>query len=143
VNYNELTRRYFATAPCAGVLAPANREAGTAAAAQRLGRGAAGSRAHGTWVQFDVQLATLPAALSGVELPRQIAAARFLAYGCPHTIAVAAWLAERAAGTGAHPRLPDPVQRLAEHFAVPVEKLGRLLIIEDAWVAAVTAALEC
>jgi hypothetical protein len=31
---------------------------------------------------------------------------------------------------------------LSQRFAVPVEKRGRLLIIEDAWVAAVTAALQ-
>ena len=29
------------------------------------------------------------------------------------------------------------MQHLRERFAVPVEKLGRLLIIEDAWMAAV------
>jgi len=34
------------------------------------------------------------------------------------------------------------VQDLSERFAVPVEKRGRLLIIEDAWVAAVNAALQ-
>ncbi len=40
MKYNELTRRYFHAAPCAGVLAGGF-------------RGSAGSRARGTWVQFD------------------------------------------------------------------------------------------
>jgi NifU-like protein involved in Fe-S cluster formation len=122
VNYNEATLRYFETAPGVGVLGGP----GTF-------RGAAGSRAHGTWVQFDLQLN------SGV-----IQAARFLAFGCPHTIAVSAWVAEQAAGQEVRTALPETVQQLSERFAVPVEKRGRLLIVEDAWIAAARAArLAC
>ena len=77
-------------------------------------------------MQFDLQLS------AGV-----IQAARFLAFGCPHTIAVSAWIAEQAAGLPLRPALPESVQQLSERFAVPVEKRGRLLIIEDAWLAAV------
>jgi NifU-like protein involved in Fe-S cluster formation len=114
VNYSELTLHYFETAPGAGVL-------------EALGtlRGAAGSRAQGTWVQFDVQLS------AGL-----IKAARFLAFACPHTIAVSAWVVEQAAGRAAQAALPESVQALSERFAVPVEKRGRLLIIEDAWLNA-------
>jgi NifU-like protein involved in Fe-S cluster formation len=120
VNYSELTRQYFETAAGAGVLeAPGTR------------RGAAGSRAHGTWVQFDVQV------VSGV-----VQAARFLAFGCPHTIAVAAWVVEHAIGHEVRAALPETVTQLGERFAVPVEKRGRLLTIEDAWVNAVTACCE-
>jgi NifU-like protein involved in Fe-S cluster formation len=121
MNYNEATLRYFETAPGAGVLS----SPGTS-------RGAAGSRAHGTWVQFDVRVT------SGV-----VQAARFLAFGCPHTIAVSAWVVEQAAGQQVRAALPESVQQLSERFAVPVEKLGRLLIIEDAWIAAVRAAGHC
>jgi NifU-like protein involved in Fe-S cluster formation len=121
MNYNEATQHYFEAAPGAGVLSGP----GTF-------RGAAGSRAHGTWVQFDVRV-TL-----GV-----IQAARFLAFGCPHTIAVSAWVAERAAGQEVRAALPESVQQLSQRFSVPVEKLGRLLIIEDAWMAAVGAGLQC
>ena len=128
MNYNEATQRYFETAPGAGVLGGP----GTF-------RGAAGSRAHGTWVQFDVQ------ANAGV-----IQTARFLAFGCPHTIAVSAWVAEQAAGQELRAALPETVQQLSDRFAVPVEKRGRLLIVEDAWIAAIRgalvhcgAALEC
>jgi NifU-like protein involved in Fe-S cluster formation len=120
VNYSEMTLRYFETAPGVGVLS------GPAAF-----RGAAGSRDQGTWVQFDVQVG------SGV-----IQDARFLAFACPHTIAVAAWVVERAVGQAARPMLPESVEDLSRRFAVPVEKRGRLLIIEDAWLAALMLALQ-
>jgi NifU-like protein involved in Fe-S cluster formation len=120
VNYSELTLRYFETAAGAGVLTGPNAV-----------RGAAGSRAQGTWVQFDVQV--------GEGL---IQAARFLAFGCPHTIAVSAWVAEHAIGRPVLAALPESVQDLSERFAVPIEKRGRLLIIEDAWIAALMVAVQ-
>ncbi len=118
MKYSELTLRYFDSAPGAGVLSGAG-----------AFRGAAGSRGRGTWVQFDLQVT------SGT-----IQAARFQALGCPHTIAVAAWVVERAIGGGIRTTLPETVEDLSERFAVPVEKRGRLLIIEDAWAAATGAA---
>jgi len=69
-------------------------------------------------------------------------AARFLAFGCPHTIAVAAWLAEQAPGQPLRLALPESVHALSARFAVPTPKLGRLLIVEDAWIAAVRGALH-
>jgi NifU-like protein involved in Fe-S cluster formation len=93
-------------------------------------RGSAGNRERGTWVQFDIQV------LAGRCLD-----ARFLAFGCPHTIAVAAWVAEQVSGTTLRAALPEPVAALAQRFAVPAEKLGRLLIVEDAWGAAAHKAL--
>ncbi len=65
-----------------------------------------------------------------------------MAFACPHVIAVSAWLAEQAVGRPVQPRLPESVQALRERFAVPVEKMGRLLIIEDAWLAAVLPAID-
>jgi hypothetical protein len=125
VKYNDLTRRYFESAAGAGVLAaPGTR------------RGAAGSRAQGTWVQFDVQVDTN-------SRDGAVQAVRFLAFACPHVIAVSAWVAEQAVGHAARAQLPDGVQSLRERFGVPVEKLGRLLIVEDAWIAAVAGFLQC
>jgi NifU-like protein involved in Fe-S cluster formation len=118
VTYSELTQRYFESAAGAGVLS-----------GKDVHRGVAGARAQGTWVQFDVQL------ISGI-----IQAARFLAFGCPHTIAVSAWVAEQAVGSAARAALPESVLQLSERFEVPVEKRGRLLIIEDAWAAAMAGA---
>lgn len=119
MKYSELTLHYFETAAAAGVLTGPD-----------VYRGAAGNRAHGTWVQFDLQVTR-----GGIQ------AARFLAFGCPHTIAVSAWVAEHAGGPVIRAALPGGVQELSERFAVPPEKRGRLLIIEDAWVAAVSGAL--
>jgi NifU-like protein involved in Fe-S cluster formation len=121
MNYNEVTLAYFENTPSAGVLLGP----GTL-------RGAAGDRAHGTWVQFDLQVDA-----------GTVQAARFLAFGCPHTIAVAAWVAEHAPGGELRPALPESVAQLSERFAVPVEKRGRLLIIEDAWLACVRRGDPC
>ena len=120
MNYSELTQRYFEAAAGVGVLIGPD-----------VYRGAAGSRAQGTWVQFDVQ------SNAGI-----IQTARFLAFGCPHTIAVSAWVTEHGVGPAARAALPEGVQQLSERFGVPLEKRGRLLIIEDAWVAAVAGALQ-
>ncbi len=122
MNYNQMTRRYFDSAACAGVLEGPD-----------TFRGSAGNRAQGTWVQFDVQVETS-------RRPGAIRAARFLAFGCPHVIAVSAWLAEQAAGRDLIARLPESLSSLRERFGVPVEKLGRLLTVEDAWICALGAA---
>lgn len=120
MNYNELTHRYFTTAASAGELTGPG-----------VFRGAAGNREQGTWVQFDLQIQR-----------GAVAAARFLAFACPHTVAVSAWLAEQAVGKPLRRGLPESVQALQERFAVPVEKTGRLLIIEDAWLAAAVPAID-
>jgi NifU-like protein involved in Fe-S cluster formation len=130
MNYNDLTRRHFESPDHAGVLAgPAVRLESPAEAGVR--RGAAGSEAQGTWVQFDVQI--------GSSQGETIDRVRFLAYGCPHVIAVSDWIAQQAVGREAKPALPESVQSLRERFDVPTEKLGRLLIVEDAWIAAVSS----
>jgi hypothetical protein len=120
MNYNDLTRRYFESAANAGELKGPD-----------VFRGAAGNREQGTWVQFDLQISA-----------GAVSAARFLAFACPHTIAVAAWLAESAVGRPVEPRLPLGIPELRDRFAVPVEKMGRLLIVEDAWLAAAVPALD-
>ena len=124
--YNELTRLHFETAAHAGELSvgPARRDA-----TATLRRGTAGQRATGTWVQFDVRIESR----GGVQ---SVADARFLAFGCPHVVAIADWLAAQAVGRAAVPELPESVHALARRFAVPVAKLGRLLVVEDAWNAA-------
>jgi hypothetical protein len=120
MKYNAATLQYFETAPHCGVLTGVG-----------VFRGAAGERTQGTWVQFDVKLKY------GV-----IESACFLAFACPHTIAISAWVAEQAAGRRPTAALPESAHSLLQRFAVPVEKLGRLLIVEDAWAAAIRASLE-
>jgi hypothetical protein len=134
LNYSELTRQYFETAAGAGVLTGAG-----------VGRGSAGSREQGTWVQFDVRVGPQANPVEqGAEghIAACVQAARFLAFGCPHTIAVSAWIAEQAIGREPAAALPENVHRLAQRFDVPTPKLGRLLMVEDAWVAAVIAAMQ-
>ena len=114
MRYNEITRRYFEAAPGAGILVGEN-----------VRRGTAGNRERGTWVQFDLQAAT------------EVTAARFLCFGCPHTIAICAWVADTAPGRPLVAALAEDVRTLSARFGVPEEKMGRLLVIEDAWVAAV------
>ena len=122
MTYNEVTRRYFEHPARSGTLEGPD-----------CYRGAAGSRSAGTWVQFDVRLER-----SGA-LPR-VGEARFLAFGCPHVIAAAGLVAEEGAGATPEPRLPHGVHALRERLEAPVEKLGRLFVVEDAWIAALRAA---
>ncbi len=83
--------------------------------------GTAGRREHGTEVVFHI----------GIDDGR-IGEITFQAFGCPHTIAACSVLTERLTG------LPvvalDDVQpaELAASLDLPVEKTGRMLIIEDA-----------
>ncbi len=62
--------------------------------------------------------------------------ARFQALGCPHTLATASWLASSWPGAGAREAQPGSPRDWAQTLGVPVEKLGRLLLIEDALHAA-------
>lgn len=124
MRYNALTRQHFEAAATAGRF----EESGVFG-------GAAGDPRRGVWVQFEVRP-------SPSSQPAAIEAMRFLAFGCPHVIAVAAWLTERSAGLAIEPRLPESVEALSARFAVPIEKRGRLLIVEDAWIAAMHAGLS-
>ncbi|MGB5623137.1 MAG: iron-sulfur cluster assembly scaffold protein [Gammaproteobacteria bacterium] len=83
--------------------------------------GAAGERAHGARVEFDFRL-------SGGRVER----ARFRAYGCPHTIAAASWVAEQAEGRNLEQSDWLDPQSLADVLELPEHKLGVLLVVEDA-----------
>jgi NifU-like protein involved in Fe-S cluster formation len=91
--------------------------------------GTAGDEASGTRVELDFRLR------DGV-----VERGRFRAYGCPHAIAAASWVAEAAEGRPlADTGWLDPL-RLAEILDVPQHKLGVLLVVEDALRAAAAAA---
>lgn len=73
---------------------------------------------------------------------------RFQAYGCPYTLAVCEWLAGRLeALSGQQPALDGAQlaaglggpEQWAHALGVPAERLGRLLIVEDALGAALAA----
>jgi len=71
----------------------------------------------------------------------RLAALRYRVWGCPHTIAVLGWLAGRWPGAPAAELPEGGPQGWQAALGVPVEKLGRLLIIEDALRAALAAAV--
>lgn len=83
--------------------------------------GEAEDRSLNVWVRFELQL-----------VAGRVEAARFQAYGCPHTIAAASWVAEWLEGRGREALAGLDVQALAEHLEIPTEKLGKLLRVEDA-----------
>ena len=83
--------------------------------------GEGGGRGQEVWVRFTLEVE------EGV-----VKSALFKTYGCPHTLAVAAWVAERLRGRGRADLAPGTPAEWAAELAVPVEKLGRLLVVEDA-----------
>jgi cysteine desulfurase len=87
-------------------------------------QGRAGRLSEGSQVFFELKIA------DGI-----VKSARFSAYGCPHTVAVAAWLCEVLEGSRLDAGPPGTPVDWAEKFEVPAEKLGRLLIVEDALLA--------
>jgi cysteine desulfurase len=115
-----LTWRYFRAPP----RLPRFQE-GSAPAGIRQGR--AGRRAEGAEVFFELEID------GGI-----VKKARFTAYGCPHTLAVTSWLCEVMEGAPAEAGPPGTPADWAATFDVPAEKLGRLLIVEDALRAALS-----
>lgn len=83
--------------------------------------GEAGGPGQEVWVRFRLQVRD-----------GSVRRASFKAYGCPHTLAAAAWLAGRLEGRSRAELIPGKPEDWARELAVPVEKLGRLLRIEDA-----------
>ncbi|MEP7313131.1 MAG: cysteine desulfurase family protein [Pseudomonadota bacterium] len=72
-----------------------------------------------------------------------VKAARVQVYGCPHTVAAAQWMAGHLPGRNKNALFPGNADQWRLEVGAPVEKLGRMLIIEDAlraaqesWVAA-------
>jgi len=90
--------------------------------------GEAEDRTLGVWVRFQLQLN------DGI-----VRAARFAAFGCPHTIAAADWAAERLEGARVAKIQALDVRAIQRELGLPVEKLGKLLRIEDALAACARA----
>jgi cysteine desulfurase len=125
-----LARRYFDALPGGGVLTLASDAVGHRATPSDHAEGAshpaviqgeAGSIAEGTWVRFQLTVG------EGI-----VKAALFKAYGCPHTLAVSAWITEQLPGRPRSDLVPGTPAAWLKALEVPVEKLGRLLTVEDA-----------
>ncbi len=102
-------------------LSPAAEPPGRASDAAREVVGEAGGPGEEVWIRFRLQV-------SGAR----VQGASYRVYGCPHTLAVAAWLAERLPGRSGADLIPGAPAEWANALEVPIEKLGRLLVLEDA-----------
>jgi NifU-like protein involved in Fe-S cluster formation len=95
--------------------------AGLLAAEPGSVQGCAGDREQGAEVQ-----------IACTVVQGRIAAARFLAFGCPHFIAAASWLTDQLPGTGYDDLLAWDWRAAAQALEVPAAKFGRLLTLQDA-----------
>ena len=83
--------------------------------------GEAADRTLNVWIRFQAQV-----------LDGAIRAARFNVYGCPYTVAAADWVAEWLEGRPCAALEELGIRERREALGVPMEKLGKLLLIEDA-----------
>jgi NifU-like protein involved in Fe-S cluster formation len=112
VQYSPLVARHFTDPANAG--APSDDVTGWV-------RGAAGDRAQGARVVFHLRI-------QGGE----IAEIRFQAFGCPHTIAACSLATEWLTGRPVDELMELIPAALLAALEAPVEKMGRMLLIQDA-----------
>src|SRR5690606_21487043 len=86
--------------------------------------GEASDRTLQVWVRFQLRTSR------GI-----VSAARFRAFGCPHTLAAAEWAAEQVGGARVEAARALDVEAMRMELDVPIEKLGKLLKVEDALAA--------
>lgn len=110
--YSARVRELFALLPGGGALTsgPGRSVSAEAVAIER-----------GAWARFEARIAA-----------GRIEDCVFRAWGCPHTLAAAAWSAVSLRGRDLGEVRPIEALRLAEELEVPAEKTGRLLVVEDA-----------
>ncbi len=116
-----------ALAPRIRELFEALEHAGEPAASEgaELRCGEAGLEATGTRVRFALRVSD-----------GRLLEIRYRTYGCPHTLATCEWLARSLEGRGLDTlAVGNPIE-WAQQLDVPAAKLGRLLVIEDALLAA-------
>lgn len=119
--YSPLVRELFERLPHSGDLAPGP---------GCVVHGEAVALDRGAWVRFEARIAE-----------GRIADCTFRAWGCPHTLAAAALVATRMHGQGVDSQAAFDARRLAAELDVPPEKLGRLLVVEDALFGMLAGAL--
>ena len=111
VRYNAEVRRRLHVLPAWGDLPDA----------PSVAKGRAGDREQGAEVAFAVRIER-----------NRVAEARFKAFGCPHVLAAASWLAEVALGLDCDQLKAWDWQEVARALDVPPAKFGRLLTLQDA-----------
>lgn len=122
VSYSPLVGELFERLPHAGELAPGP---------GLVVHGEAEVLDRGAWVRFEARI-------EGAAFADCV----FRAWGCPHTLAAAALTASRMRGQAIGVPCTIDAQRLAAELDTPVEKFGRLLVVEDALSAMLAQALE-
>ena len=90
----------------------------------------AGGLDDGTRVSFADQDVRLE--ISAQADGERVAALRFRAWGCPHVIAAAESACARLERASIAELLEFSIVDLMDNLAVPVEKTGRILVLEDA-----------
>lgn len=83
--------------------------------------GEAGNREHGVHVVFTMRV-----------VDQRVEELRFSAFACPHTIAACCYVTERLAGAPVGTLLELSPDELMKALDVPVEKMGRMLLVQDA-----------
>ena len=112
VSYSERVLALFRSLPRAGGVKPGE---GTVV----VGEAIALDRA--AWVRFEARVQN-----------GRVADSAFRAFGCPHTLAAAALVTEALPERPLADALSLDAGRLARELGVPAEKMGRLLVVEDA-----------
>ncbi len=108
-----------------------------AGSAEHIVSGVAGSRPQGTLVRVQLRIGLAD---------RTVCEMRYRAFGCPYTLAACEWVASKLSGRalgalsgdGLVAAIGTPVQ-WGETLGIPPARLGRLLVIEDALLAALQA----
>jgi len=113
IRYSPRVKELFATLPGGGPLGVDAGPTVVVGEARALDRGA--------WVRFEARVAN-----------GRIEDCRFRAWGCPHTLASAAWAALEIRGRAASDLTGLDAMRIRAELDVPPEKMGRLLVVEDA-----------
>ncbi len=119
-DYSPRVRDLFARLPGADSL-PAGGGAISSGEAIALDRGA--------WVRFEARVEG-----------RHVTDCVFRAWGCPHTLAASAWVASELRGRDVESCAPIDAAQIARVLEAPAEKMGRLLVVEDALRALLRAA---
>lgn len=83
--------------------------------------GAGGTRERGAVFNLTARIA-----VSAVE------SVRFEVYGCPHCVAAGSWLSDRLVGCSEADLERWSWREVADALQVPLEKRGKLLLLEDA-----------
>ena len=110
--YSAIVRTLFRDLEGAGDLA---------AGGGKVVSGEAAALDRGAWVRFAARIED-----------ERFADCRFRAFGCPHTLAAASLVAGRLRGVPLTAAASIGAAGIAQELDAPAEKMGRLLVVEDA-----------